>query len=216
MKATTDFYITESRSPSDNILRGFCAFFLNTGRLDPMLLALDGTVEFRTNDTPTVGIAIWRKIRKDVAPMFRDWIVSNPVVEFVCNNKDVHERIRDMLQSNEKYQTDPLSTMVGQRFKDLTDFDRKRMPKDVQKSFETKAHRLIERFIIEYRENPRDFPAHKWFDIAMDPSDSRYLPHTSLRSLHSLLCRYVRVGEDMSLSIRRVRDEFQVASVMLS
>jgi hypothetical protein len=105
------------------------------------------------------------------------------------------------------------------------------MPKDIKKSFDTKARNAIMKYMQQWQTNPerityvRDhhenpvsspMTIEDWFNRAVDPKDDTYLPYTSLRNIHNLLVKCVRIGEDMSDSIQRLRDELAVARVMMS
>jgi hypothetical protein len=226
MKAETEFLITDTRSPEENILRGLFSFFLNTGVADEMLLALDGKLKLRGNGTADVELVVWEETRAVLTPKFLDWIMTNPLAEHFCGGS-VGPMLKEKLKSpeyNTPYSPEPFNMMVGQRFKDLTDFDRKRMPKDVQKSFETKARNLMNKWFKEYEEtphlstvdNPKGYSMDAWFEKALDPKAREYLPYKSLRGLHNLVAKYDRIGEDISAALQKLRDEFQVASVMLS
>jgi len=225
VKVMTEFQFTNTRSPEENVIRSLYAFFLNTECIDDLLKFYDG--KFNSAGAADVGLLVWNATKKIVRVKFLEWVQSDSLALFICSGS-TGQAIAERFESkgyNENPTPEPFTTMTGQRFKDLTGFERKRMPKDMQKSFETKAFNAIPKFIEEYRKSPgearSDDPPkgssmEEWLDRALDPKDNFYIPYASLRPMHNLLVKCVRLGEDMTASIQRIKDHLAVARIMLS
>ena len=129
MKVTTEFVLTSTRSPEENILRALFAAFLNTTVVDQYLVSLEENLG--TEKISGVCAAVWAQARKPVGAKFLEWLEKDPLAKFIAANRVVGTTLIQRLKSEEAAAAEPFSITLGQRFRDLTEFDRKRMPKDL-------------------------------------------------------------------------------------
>ena len=223
----TEFKITSSRSTSENVLVGLYAFFLNTKVIDKHLLDLDGKIKFVSSNVADMGAEIFKynenEIRKLVYSKFLYFLNENPLATFLIEENYIMANFKNAFDKNNA-RPQPFIHMTGYRFRDLTGYDRKRMPKDLKKSFEKKAQTSLTKFVEEFEEKRQNIFGDKgvpiskseWVKRTLDVDRNDYIPYESLRSIHNNLVKYSKQGEDMTDSIKRVRDMWDVISVMES
>lgn len=142
-----EYGTSNASSPEDNILRGLFTFFLNTGAMDGLMAA--ASLQPASARTDHVGAAFLKLHGGEFRDGFVEWAESDALASFLLSNKGVKDALRDRFRDL-SYST-TLTTIAGTRFKELTGFDRKRMPKDLKKSFYTKAYNRLVKFCEEWR-----------------------------------------------------------------
>jgi hypothetical protein len=221
MKVNSEFRVVSSRDSAENIIVGLYAFFLNTGVLDKHLVALDGKVKFPTFNIADMGIAILNhndgEMKKFIYTQFLLWVNNNPLATFLLEEPYVMGDFKHSFDKGNAYPK-PFDWMTAQRFKDLTGFDRRRMPKDLKKSFEKKAQTSLTKFMVELKQKPGFLHGsiEELMNQTLNVKYEGYIRYESLRSIHNNLLKYTKQGEDMTESIQRVRDMWEVVHVMES
>src|SRR5208337_2039157 len=124
MKVTTEFQFTDTRSPEENVIRSLYAFFLNTGCVDELLIALDGNkkLKFDSAAVANVGLVVWNVTKRVIRVKFLEWVQSDSLALFICSGS-TGQAIAERFKSNgydENPTPEPFNTMTGQRFMDLT------------------------------------------------------------------------------------------------
>lgn len=175
------FRASSTNSTEDDISKGFYLYFLNTGVLDNLIVEADFTPA--TRSTSDVGMAFVSINSETINNLFREWLKSQPIADFL----DVSKNISSIYSC--KYVT-------GERIKLINDKFNTKLPKDLTKSFLTRASNLLQKFAVDYG---KSHPNHKqingkpatvedWLRRALEMDD--YVRWDSLRKIRILYKKY--------------------------
>jgi hypothetical protein len=225
--ARLEYGTSNAASPEDNILRGLFTFFLNTGAFDDRMAAAKLAPESARTDH--VGTA-FIKAHPEVKNEFLAWAASDDLADYLLSSKSVLEAFRDRFR-NKGYMS-PFDAIVGTRFKQITGFDRKRMPKDLKKSFYTKASNRLTKFAAEwgtakFRVNAQviqdsfqqfqsgHFPdVEEWLRFALSKKGQKsWIQSDSLREIRNLYVRYMKL-EPVDDVVKELLKQAVVVGVM--
>jgi hypothetical protein len=223
-----EYGTSNAASPEDNILRGLFTYFLNTGAFDDRMAAAKLSPESARTDH--VGTA-FIKAHPEVKNEFLAWAASDDLADYLLSNSVLdacRARFRD------KGYMSPFDAIAGTRFKQITGFDRKRMPKDLKKSFYTKASNRLTKFAAEwgtsqFRANAQviqdalallnkgPFPdVEEWLRFALSKKGQKsWIQSENLREIRNLYVRYMKL-EPVDDVVKELMKQAVVVSVMQS
>lgn len=221
-----EYGTSNAASPEDNILRGLFTYFLNTGAFDDRMRAAKLAPESaRTDHVGTAFLRAHPELKKE----FLAWAASDDLADYLLSNKSVLDAFRDRFR--DKGYMSPFDNIAGARFKQITGFDRKRMPKDLKKSFYTKASNRLTKFVAEwsspgFRPNT-PFPGaagagpkggspdvEDWLRFALSKEGQRsWIQSENLREIRNLYVRYMRL-EPVGDVVAELMKQAVVAGVM--
>lgn len=151
--AVLEYWTSRATSPEDNILRGLFTYFLNTGAFDARMVAAKLSPKSARRDH--IG-ASFIDAHPEIKQEFLAWAASDDLANYLLSNKSVLDTLNGMFR--ERGYMLLFESILGTRFKQITGFDRKRMPKNLKKSFYMKASNRLTKFIAEWS-------TAKWADI---------------------------------------------------
>jgi len=137
-------YVTSfAATPEENILRGLFTYFLNTGAFDARMK--EAKLSPDSARTDHVGAA-FIEAHPEVMNEFLAWAKSDDLADFLLSS----EKLNAFRDGRVSVYMSPFGAIAGTRFKKITDFVRKRLPKDLKKSFYTKVSNLLMKFVAEW------------------------------------------------------------------
>jgi hypothetical protein len=165
---------------------------------------------------------------------FLEWIMTDPLASFMTTDS-VRKRIhafgtKEDVDHLGPCSYEPFDTIAGTRFKVVSDIDRARLPKDIKKSFHTKARRFVIKFAEQYlkwdwedsnmtggdepTEIQRKRDVKDWIEFAIK-HDSQWVASENLRQIRNLY-RRMSAFENLEDVLHDLLQEASVANVMLS
>ncbi len=227
------FNTASSDTPDGNILRGLFTCFLNTGVFDQRIAA--ARVQAKSKRSDHIGEWLVAELREPLRDEFLAWVESNPVAEFMFT-----KYAREMFARHFKKTKDPwegnsaLDTILGEKYKLLTNYARTSLPRDLKKSFYTKAFNRLVKFCEEYRSLDAEQgwgvrsihdgnqwvekPIEWWLRLALKPKHTaadQTIGSENLRQIRQLYLKMMK-HEDLEDVVQELKQQAVVAGVMLS
>jgi len=226
--------LSNTDSPENSLLRVMFTCFLNTGALDERMKA---AVELKPQSARSdhVGFAFMALHSESIREEFLAWVQQDALARFIMDNDHtrdcIMQRFPEELPGTHGYWLSPVDVILGARFKEITGFDRARMPKDLKKSFYTKAANRLSKMVEEYGKLS---PNQKWTLYDYDKGDyvgttpsveewlrlalsdrNVHLPSKNLREIHHLWLKTMKheAIDDVVQELMRVA---QVVGVMVA
>jgi len=221
-----DFTMSNATSPEDNILRGLFTFFLNRGSFDERMRR--AKLKPASARTDHVGMAFFKLHQEAVKEEFLKWAAKDNLANYLLSSKSVLEAFRDRMK-NLGYLS-PFDTILGARYKEVTGFDRARLPRDLKKSFYVKAHNRLMKFVTEWGSstkfnrhchqadgsNGKELDVKEWLEFALAKKNKNaWLQSDPLREIRGLYWKTMK-HEPVADVVRELMDQAAVAGVMLS
>lgn len=202
---------TTSGSTDENVVRMAFTCFLNLGTFDQHMHIEDTP---KSNDVRIIGLAFTKKHGAALREAFDAWVKTDQLASFMFAEFSIKSQMADHSQENPFPKL--VETIVGTRFKEVTGLNRKLLPKDLKKSFLTKASNRLRKFATVDYNDPhypwKDRSIEEWLRIALVGTEG-YLWSSSLREIRNL---YHKFGEHESLDelIPELMNQAQVLDVM--
>lgn len=203
--------ITHNVIVEDNILRIMYTFFLNSGLFDDRMLAVDiNELKPLSKRVDHIGHAFLLRHKHEFKSEFKWWVDSDDLATFMFDDKsaslfklNINNKDQSCHRSaHDERSSEPLVTVLGTRYKVLHGLDRVKLPKDVRKSFYTKASNRLYKFVAELND-PKNAHIH----------NIQHLPMDGQKATASIWLNYIfsKDGKDAYLwskNLREIRNLF--------
>ena len=146
MTLKQEFRITSTFSAEDNVLRILFTFFFNLGTFDQTMRDSKGTIKFESKRKDHIGRAFVAIYSNEIKQEFLQWANLNDLARFIMENHDVRDACIHRFDHAHSWH-EPLDTIVGERYEKITGLKREKLPRDLKKSFLSKATNLLNKFI---------------------------------------------------------------------
>ena len=226
-----EYGLSNADSPENNLLRAVFTCFLNTGALDQLMCEADLKPKSARSDH--VGYAFMIPNMEEIRNRFLAWVKGEPLARFIMDNDHTRDRFMErfpkIVPAAHSYWSSPVDAILGTRFKEVTGFNRARMPKDLKKSFYVKASNRLMKLTAEFEKTGakwlRDAGSGKyttptldqWLRLALSsPEKTVYLPSRHLREIRDLFIKTMRHEPDpVDDIVQELVKQAQVAGVMI-
>lgn len=225
-----EYVMSHAAPPDDNFLRMIFTFFLNTGAFDDRMRKA-AQLEAKSANARHMGDAFIRLHQKEILQEFLVWVKTDNLARYIMSNQDMAESLVSRFKIAGC--CPPIDNVFGIRYKEISGFGRARLPKDLKKSFLTKASNRLIKFVDQLRAYasdevvrqvsgplrgaPKNRDPKAWLKFALsEKARDLYIWSTHLRQIRNLYWKTIAANEPLDGVIRELLDLAQVADVMRS